>query len=68
MLSVAEVARELGIGRNRAYGWIRGGVIPSIRDRGRIYVPRYAIEEFVARVVSGELAEISHLTAEAETG
>lgn len=51
--SVDEAAKALGISRNLAYDGVRSGEIPCIRIRGRILVPRAAIE----RMLSGQGTE-----------
>ena len=44
VLSVDEVARQLGIGRNAAYAAVRAGQIPAVRVGRRWLVPRRALE------------------------
>jgi len=46
--TVEEAARLLGIGRNTAYQAVAEGQIPHIRIKGRIVVPRAAIERMLA--------------------
>ena len=48
-LSVTEVAKHLGIGRNLAYEAIQRGEIPSIKVGGRILVPLAALEALLAQ-------------------
>ncbi len=49
-LTVAEAAKELGLGKNAAYEGVRSGQIPSVRIGGRILVPRVALD----RMLNGE--------------
>ncbi len=46
-LSVSEVAEILGISRSTAYESVRDGIIPSLRFRRRIVVPRGAFEQLL---------------------
>lgn len=48
-LSVTEAAELIGISRDLAYDMVAAGTIPSIRFRGRIVVPRKALEELMAQ-------------------
>jgi len=50
-LTVAEAAKELGLGKNAAYEGVRSGQIPSVRIGGRILVPRAALD----RLLNGEV-------------
>ena len=47
-MTVEDVARELGIGRNAAYEAARRGDFPTIRMGRRVLVPREAFERFLA--------------------
>lgn len=47
-VTVGEVARMLGIGRNSAYEAVRRGEIPTLRIGKRILVPRAALEGLLA--------------------
>lgn len=47
VLSVEEVARLLGIGRNGAYEAIQRGEIPHLRIGRRIMIPRDRFEEWL---------------------
>lgn len=47
-LTVEEVAKRLGIGRNTAYQGVRDGEIPSLRIGGRIVIPAAALERMLA--------------------
>ena len=51
--TVPEVAEILGIGRNTAYESCRAGEIPTLKIGGRILVPRAAIDELLAKAMSG---------------
>ncbi len=51
-LTITEVAKVLGIGRNQAYEAARSGQIPVIRIGKRMLVPCAAIE----RMLRGEAA------------
>jgi excisionase family DNA binding protein len=46
-LTVEQVARELGIGRNAAYEGVRSGQIPSIRIGKRLLIPRIALDRLL---------------------
>ena len=48
LLTVSELARELRIGRNTAYTFVRSGQIRSIKIGRTIRVPRTALEDFLA--------------------
>ncbi len=45
--SVKDLARELGISRQKAYVELRAGRIPSIRLGRRFVIPRAAIAEWL---------------------
>jgi excisionase family DNA binding protein len=45
--SVEDLARELGISRQKAYAELRAGRIPSIRLGRRFVIPRAAIAEWL---------------------
>ncbi len=47
-MTVREVAKALGAGRNQTYAAIRQGTIPSIRIGRRVLVPRAALERMLA--------------------
>ena len=48
VLTVADVARVLRVGRGTAYALTRSGALPRVAGLGRlIRVPRSALEEFV---------------------
>lgn len=49
-LSIREVARILGVGKNAAYTAVRTGELPVVRIGGRLLVPRAALE----RLLTGE--------------
>ena len=49
LLTVAEAAQLLRIGRNTCYELIRLGQIPSIRLGRLIRVPRFGLEAWLAR-------------------
>jgi excisionase family DNA binding protein len=49
LLTVAEAAQWLRIGKNLCYDLIARGEIPSIRLGSRIRVPRHALELWLAR-------------------
>ena len=46
-LTIQEVARILGVGRDQAYNAAKSGDIPSIRIGRRILVPRKAFERML---------------------
>ena len=48
-VSVDEAARLLGISRNLAYDLVREGRLPHVRLGRRILVPRFGLEQWLAR-------------------
>ena len=46
-LTVDEVAKALGIGRNSAYEAIQRGEIPALRFGRRVVIPKAALEELL---------------------
>ncbi len=54
LLSVPEAAEALGIPRNRGYEWVRAGILPAVRDRGRLYVARRAVERLAEEIENGK--------------
>jgi excisionase family DNA binding protein len=46
-LTVREVARLLGVGKNCAYDAIRRGQVPSVRIGKRIVIPRSAFQRML---------------------
>ncbi len=53
VLTVAEAAALLRIGRGQAYDLVRQGVIPAVRLGRRIVVPRAALERWLAVSAGG---------------
>ena len=51
-LTVAEVAKRLGVGINQAYAAVHDGTIPTIKIGKRILVPKAALE----RMLNGDKA------------
>jgi excisionase family DNA binding protein len=49
LLTVPEAARLLRISRNLAYELIRQGRLPHVRLGRRILVPRFGLEQWIAR-------------------
>ena len=49
LVSVAEAAKLLGIGRGLAYQLVQEKRLPSVKLGRRVLVPRQALEEWVAR-------------------
>jgi excisionase family DNA binding protein len=49
VLTVAEAARLLHISRNLAYELVAQGRIPHIRLGRRILIPRFGLEQWIAR-------------------
>ena len=49
LLTVAEAARLLRISRNLCYELIAQGRLPHLRLGRRILVPRYGLEQWIAR-------------------
>ncbi len=54
VLTVPEVAKTLGIGRNSAYELIRQHKLPALRLGRRIVIPRVALQRFLDQ--AGQLA------------
>ncbi len=52
MISVEEAARLLGISRNLAYDLVRQGRLPHVRLGRRILVPRFGLEQWLAKEAS----------------
>jgi excisionase family DNA binding protein len=50
--TVEEAGRLLGISRAHAYELVARGELPHLRLGRRVVVPKYAIEELLARAVS----------------
>lgn len=44
LVSVPEAARLLGIGKTVAWNMVNSGELPKVRLRGRVLVPRAALE------------------------
>ena len=59
VLTVSELAKTLGIGRNSAYELIRQHKLPALRLGRRIVIPRVALQRF--------LEQAGQLPAESET-
>jgi len=49
VLTVAEAARLLRISRNTCYELVAQGRIPHVRLGRRILIPRFGLEEWIAR-------------------
>ena len=47
VLTISDVSKVLGIGKNTAYDLVRGGVIKSVRVGRQIRVPKSALLEFL---------------------
>lgn len=47
VLSVAEAAHLLGVGRNHLYDMVAAGEIPHVRFGRLIKIPRVALEEWL---------------------
>ncbi len=47
-LTVPEVGKALGIGRNQAYEAVRKGLIPSLKIGKRLLVPKAALDRLLA--------------------
>lgn len=50
VLTISEVSKILGIGKNTAYDLIRSGAIKSVRVGRQIRVPKSAFLEFLKNV------------------
>jgi excisionase family DNA binding protein len=57
LLSIQEVGKQLGLGRDRAYELIRSGRIRSVKVGARLLVPRQELEAWIAREVEGQIAQ-----------
>ena len=53
-LTVQEVAKILGIGRNSAYELVAQGRIPSLRLGKRLVIPRMALERMLEEAGHGK--------------
>lgn len=49
VLTVAEAARLLCISRNLAYELVRQGRLPHVRLGRRVLIPRFGLEQWIAR-------------------
>lgn len=49
LLTVPETAKRLRISRNMCYELVAEGRLPSVRLGRRVLVPRFALEEWIAR-------------------
>lgn len=58
MVTPEDVNKTLNIGLSRVYSLCKIGALPSIRCGRRILIPRRAVEEFVEKVINGEIREI----------
>ena len=58
-VSVGEAAKLLGISRNLAYDLVREGRLPHVRLGRRILVPRFGLEQWLAKE-----ADVAQLPAE----
>ena len=67
LLSVAEAAKLLGIGRGLAYDLIAEGRLPSLRLGRRLLVPRFALEQWIAQEVGVPQSAGVSLTPTVET-
>jgi len=70
LLGMSAVAREMGFARSTAYLWAREGRLPVVHRGGRMYVPRAALEAFLALEAETALASLEDgdsAAAEAET-
>ena len=47
VLSIEQLMKVLGIGRNSAYDLVRCGQIPSIRVGNKIRIPKEAVVSFI---------------------
>jgi excisionase family DNA binding protein len=52
-LTIEEVARALGIGRNSAFAAAHRGEIPVLKVGRRLLVPKAALEKMLAEISSG---------------
>lgn len=48
-LSVAEVAEQLGIGRNRTYDLISAGILPAVRIGRTIRIPTDQLKRWLEK-------------------
>lgn len=52
LISVEETAQLLSVGRNTCYELIRQGRLPHIRLGRRVLVPRFGLEQWLAKEAS----------------
>ncbi len=65
-VSVAEAAKLLGISRNLAYDLVREGRLPHVRLGRRILVPRFGLEQWLAKEADIEPPSPSVLSSPAQ--
>ena len=57
-LTVAEVARILGRSRERTYQLTSAGLVPSVKIRGQVLVPRRAFDQWLDALNERALARV----------
>ncbi len=65
-VSVDEAAKLLGISRNLAYDLVREGRLPHVRLGRRILVPRFGLEQWLAKEADVEPPPRSVLSSPAQ--
>lgn len=56
LLTPAQAREVLGpavVSRNRLYSWLRAGLVPSVRDGGRLFLSRAAVERLAEEIAQG---------------
>lgn len=59
LLSIGQVASQLGVGRSLVYAEIRGGNLPTVRVGGRRLVSVDALAAYIAANTSTSIADES---------
>ena len=61
LLDVSTFAKSIGIGRSKAWELVSTGQIASVRVGTRRLVPREAVEQFVAGLITSAQARVDAL-------
>lgn len=67
-LRLSEVAQIVGVGRSTVYRWAHAGHLPVIRRAGGMYVPRKALEAFLAAEAEAALENLQPETKRSPSG
>lgn len=52
VLSVGDVCKILGIGRNTAYEWLKTNIIPNRKIMRKYIIPKAGVELFLKKIAS----------------